>query len=312
MNILVLGGAGYIGSVVVKQLVPFHTVVVYDNLSKGVRELVDSKATFIEGDILDKNKLEEVFSTNNFDAVMHFAAFKDAGESMREPSMYAENIKGTINVLSLMDKFDVKKIIFSSSAAVYGEPQQEVITEEHPTKPVNFYGFTKLEGERLLEWYRSLKGIEYVSLRYFNVAGDGGLDYIDLEGRNIFPVISRVLSGKEEVLNIFGEDYDTKDGTCIRDYIHVSDLASAHIKALDLNDSQIINLGSGKGFSVMDLVYMFEKVSGKKINYKVVSRRYGDTSCVITSFDKAKKVLGWEPVHSLEDMVKSTWEVYNK
>lgn len=313
MNILVFGGAGYIGSVVVKQLVSFgHNVVVFDNLSKGRRDLVDLKAKFILGDILNSENLEEAFSANDFDAVMHFAAFKDAGESMRDPSKYVDNVKGTINILSVMDTFDVKKIVFSSSAAVYGNPQEDIITEEHPTIPLNFYGFTKLEGERLLEWYRNLRGIEYVSLRYFNVAGDGGLGYVDPDAKNIFPIIGEVINGKRDKLSIFGGDYDTQDGTCIRDYIHVSDLAAAHIKALELGGSDIINLGSGTGQSVLELVTAFKEISGVDIAYQIVGRREGDPAMLVASYQKAQEVLDWKPKHSLNDMVKSTLDVYNK
>ena len=313
MKILVIGGAGYIGSVVCRDLVELnHEVVVFDNLSKGLEELVDSQAIFYYGDILNKEELEEVFLDYDFDAVMHFAALKDAGESMREPSKYLNNIKGTINILEVMDKFEVKKMVFSSSAAVYGDYSDRIISEDDEPNPMNFYGFTKLEIEKILEWYRKLKDFTYVSLRYFNVAGDGGLGYVDPEAKNIFPIIGEVISGKRQYLEVFGDDYDTRDGTCIRDYIHVVDLAEAHIKALEVIDSRIFNLGSGEGQSVMELINEFSRVSQKEIPYKIVEKREGDPKYLVASYKKAKEILGWEPKRGLKEMVESTLEVYNK
>ncbi len=312
MRILVTGGAGYIGSVVVKDLIEKgHEVTVIDNLEKGKKELVDKRATFINGDILYLSFLRRVF-TNGFDVVMHFAAYKDAGESMVEPEKYVDNIKGTINLLKCMVEFGVKKIIFSSSAAVYGIPQEKVIEESHPTNPINFYGFTKLESERIIKWFADLKGIRYVLLRYFNVAGDGGLDYVDPDARNIFPVIAEMLTGKRELLKIFGNDYETWDGTCVRDYIHVSDLSEAHILSLELESSEVINLGTGKGYSVLDLVREFEKVAGKKLNYVFSDRRAGDPPYLVASYDKARRLLGWAPRRGLREMVESTLKAYMK
>ncbi len=311
VNVLVIGGAGYIGSVVSNKLVGDHDVSVIDNLSKGVKSLLPGEVSFYEGDILDVEFLRKVFSKKNFDVVMHFAALKDAGESMRDLAKYSQNIIGTINILNVMVEFGVKKIVFSSSAAVYGEPGQKVISEDHLVNPVNFYGFTKLESERLIKWYHKQKGIDFVVLRYFNVAGDS-LGYIDPFASNIFPIICEVLSGKRKSLEVFGDDYDTRDGTCIRDYIHVSDLADAHIKALSVKDSCVVNLGSSKGYSVLELIKVFEKVSGKKISFEVVGRRHGDPASLIASNKKAEKVLGWVPVHDLESMAGSTWDAYKK
>ncbi len=232
MTILVTGGAGYIGSVAVKKLIERgFNVLVIDNLSKGKRELVDKEADFLKGDILDKSFLEEVFSKSKIEKIIHFAALKSAGESMNSPETYSQNIIGTINILNKMVEHKVKDIIFSSSAAVYGEPKREIIEEDHSTNPINFYGFTKLESERIIDWYAKLKDISYISLRYFNVAGDGGLNYIDPNAENIFPIIGEVISQKREKLQVFGNDYKTKDGSCIRDYIHVEDIVDAHMGA---------------------------------------------------------------------------------
>lgn len=311
-NILVTGGAGYIGSVVVHQLKKAgFKVFVIDNLSKGLKSLIDGIPLF-EGDLTNKEFLDSVFSKNNFDAVIHFASYKDAGESMVETEKYSDNITGMINLLNVMVKYDVKKIVFSSSAAVYGEPKSSIITEEHEKNPINFYGFTKLEGERLLKWFHDLKNIDVTALRYFNVAGDSGLNYLDPDARNIFPIICEVLSQKREKLKIFGDDYKTKDGTCIRDYIHVSDLADAHIKALNLKGEHYINLGSSKGYSVLELVNLFKETSKKDLPYEIVSRRQGDPAILVASNNLAKELLNWEPKHDLKDMVQSTWCAYEK
>ncbi len=307
MKILVTGGAGYIGSAAVKELFSLgHSVVVVDNLSKGLRELVGVEARFYEGDLVDYSFLQGVFLENRFDAVMHFASYKAAGESMTEVSKYSDNITGLINLLDCMVEFGVKKIVFSSSAAVYGNPEYVPIDEKHSLKPINYYGFTKLEGERILEWYSKLKGITFVALRYFNVAGDCGLKYIDPCAQNIFPIIMEVLAGKRSGLEIFGGDYDTPDGTCIRDYIDINDLIRGHVLALEVDKSAVINLGSSEGSSVLELVKAFEEVSGQKINYSIGKRREGDPAKLVASFDKAQKVLGWKPQNDLKEMVRSS------
>ena len=312
-KVLVVGGAGYIGSVVVKKLCDNNLeAVVLDNLSRGRENLVDKRAKFVKGDILDSDFLDSHFSQNKYDVVMHFAAAKDAGESMVNLQPYTNNIIGTSNLLKVMDKYGVKKIIFSSSAAVYGEPQSEIIDENHPTDPINYYGFSKLECERIFKWYKSQRDIDYVSLRYFNVAGDGGLDYIDPNAKNIFPIIAEVISGKRDKLEVFGNDYRTRDGSCIRDYIHVDDLAQAHIDALNVNGSEIINLGTSNGVSVLELIREFELVSGKNVNYSIGPRREGDSAILLASSKKAKDLLGWEAKKGLEDMVLSTWKVYDR
>ncbi len=311
-TILVTGGAGYIGSVTVFKLVSMgYKVIVIDNLKKGKKELVDQRAQFIEGDILDKKLLQEVFSEHKIDKVIHFAALKSARESMYDLANYSQNITGTINILNKMVESNVKDIIFSSSAAVYGEPRDDIIEETHPTNPVNFYGFTKLEAERIIEWYVKLKNISCISLRYFNVAGDGGLNYIDPHAENIFPIIGEVISKKREMLEVYGDDYQTSDGSCIRDYIHVEDVASAHIKALNLSGSHVINLGTSKGVSVLELINAFKEVIKEEIPYKITSRRTGDPAKLIASNKKAKELLGWIPEKTVKDMVESTLNAYN-
>ncbi|MCA9496427.1 MAG: UDP-glucose 4-epimerase GalE [Nanoarchaeota archaeon] len=312
-NILVAGGAGYIGSICVKRLVEEgYGVFVVDNLSKGKKDLVDSKAELFVGDINNYDFLNDVFSKVKFDAVIHFAALKDAGESMFEPVKYSDNAISTINILKAMTQFGVKKIIFSSSAAVYGESEKDVISEEDECNPVNFYGFTKLEGERFMEWYRKLGKLDYVALRYFNVAGDGGLNYIDPNAKNIFPIIGEAVAGIRDKVSVFGDDYDTRDGTCIRDYIHVVDLVEAHLLALELEGSHKINLGTSNGYTVKELIDAFSKVSGIQVPYEVVGRRKGDPACLLASCTKAKELMGWEAKLGLDEMVRSTVDAYKK
>ncbi len=313
IKILVTGGAGYIGSVTTKKLLDAgYSVTVIDNLYKGKIELVDKRAVFYKLDITDFPALEKKFKGKTFDAVIHFAGLKDVGESMIRPDLYQDNnIIGTIHMIQLASKIEAKQFIFSSSAAVYSAPKSSLIDEQYPTVPASFYGYTKLASEGFLEWMRKLNHIDYVALRYFNVAGDGGLNYVDPKAKNIFNVIGEVLFRRQKILEIFGDDYDTKDGTGVRDYIHISDLVDAHIKALHVKGSHIINLGSEKGYSVMEIIREFEKVSGKKVPNKIIKRRPGDVAKIIASSAKAKKVLKWTAKLGLEDMVKSTWVAYN-
>jgi UDP-glucose 4-epimerase len=311
MNILVTGGAGYIGSVAVRELIKAgHKVIVVDNLSKGNKRLVDKKADFYQGDLINPVFLEGVFSQHSFDAVIHFAGYKAAGESMYKPELYSENILGSINLLNCMLKHKVKKIIFSSSAAVYGNPEYAPVDENHPTRPINYYGFTKLKVEEIISWYANLKGLIGINLRYFNVAGDGGLNYVDPHAQNIFPLIMEVLSGKRKELTVFGNDYETKDGTGVRDYIDVNDLVRAHLLALKLDRSETINLGTSKGVSVKDLITWTEEVTGKKVNWKFGPRREGDPAILTASNHKAKKILGWEPQVNTKEMIRSTFQAY--
>jgi UDP-glucose 4-epimerase len=308
----VTGGAGYIGSAAVKALIKEgYDVIVVDNLSKGLKRLVDKKARFYEVDLTDKGKLGNVFE-NKIDLVMHFAAYKAVEESMKKPEKYADNIIGTINLLSLMAKHQVKNIIYSSTAAVYGEPEHNPIDENHSTIPVNFYGFTKLESEKIIQWYSKVHDINYVILRYFNVAGDAGLNYTDPEAMNVIPILMEAVMGKRKKFLIFGKDYNTRDKTCIRDYIDIRDLIKAHLRALELKENAIINLGTSNGVSVKELVEAAIKITGKKISIEYGERRPGDPPELFASNEKAKKLLDWSPEKNIEDMIKSTYDAYKK
>jgi len=312
MNILVTGGAGYIGSAAVKALVEKgYNVIVVDNLSKGSFRLVDKKAVFYKLDLVDKKALEKVFSENKINSVMHFAANKSVEESMENAPKYSDNITGTINLLDVMVKFNVKKIIYSSSAAVYGIPKEPIVDENSATNPINYYGYTKLASENIIKWYSKIHNLGYIILRYFNVAGDAGLHYIDPNARNIFPIIMEVLSGRRDKLVIFGNDYSTADGTCVRDYIDINDLVRAHILALDVTTNEIINLGTSKGVSVKQLVDAVIEVTGKKFKFEYGKRRKGDPEKLVASNEKARKVLGWQTSRNIKDMIKSMLEAYS-
>lgn len=319
MKLLVIGGAGYIGAHVVKDLLQAgHEVVVFDNLSSGLRENLFSQAQFIEGDISSSETLVQAME-NGIDAVFHFAAFKAAGESMQNPGKYAvNNISGTINILNAMSEADVKQIVFSSSAAVYGTPQYFPLDEKHPLKPDNFYGFTKLEIERLLDWYERLKGFRYAALRYFNAAGydvAGEVAGLEQNPANLLPIIMETACGMREKVVIFGNDYNTPDGTCIRDYIHVNDLAKSHLQALSYlakNKTSItVNLGTGRGYSVKEVYQKACKVAGKQIPMEEGPRRPGDPAKIVAASEQAKVLLGFEAEHSdLNTLIDSMWRVY--
>lgn len=320
MHILVIGGAGYIGSHVVKSLLQEkHQISVYDNFSTGQPINLFPQTHLIEGDILDYPRLLEAMK-NNIDAVIHLAAKKAVGESMENPEKYAlNNISGTINILNAMSVCGVKKIVFSSSAAVYGAPEYLPVDENHPTDPMSFYGFSKLDIEKYLHWYELLKGIKFIALRYFNAVGydeDGDIRGLEKNPQNLLPLVMESVLGQREKLKIFGNDYDTRDGTCIRDYIHVSDLAAAHALAINyLNHekkSQILNLGTEKGISVLEMVKKTEEVTNRKVPFEFAPRRDGDPAIVLASAKKAFEVLGWKAVHSsLDNIIDSTWKVYN-
>ena len=296
MKILVTGGAGYIGSAAVKKLIEEgHDIVVIDNLSKGQKRLIDVQAEFQEGDLMDINFLESVFSRYQFDSVIHFAGYKSVGESMTELSKYSQNIICTINLLDCMVKFGVQKIIFSSSSAVYGDPEYIPIDENHPLNSTNYYGFTKLKCEEIILWYSQLKGIVGICLRYFNVFGDAGCGYNQEGAEDIYSIIKGVIEEKRKKLVVFGNDYETRDGTCVRDYININDLVRAHILALKVNKSDIINLGTGKGITILELIKKVEKETGRKISWEYGSRREGDIVNSVASYEKAKKILGWIP-----------------
>lgn len=320
MNVMVFGGAGYIGSHVVKALLKAgHAVTVFDNFSSGREENLFCDAVFIKGDILNQFEIADAFQTAEFDAAVHLAAFKAAGESMVKPEKYSvNNITGTINILNAMCDADVDKLVFSSSAAVFGEPERLPIDEDHPKNPENYYGFTKLEIERFLSWYDKLKGLKYAALRYFNAAGydvEGEIRGLERNPANLLPVIMEAAAGMRTKLQIFGDDYDTPDGTGVRDYVHVSDLAAAHLEALDYisskNESLTVNLGSENGLSVLELLEEARRVSGQEIPAEIVGRRAGDPAKLVASSALAKEKLGWSAEYSdCETLVKTSWEVY--
>lgn len=316
MKVLVVGGAGYIGSHVAKALMQSgHMVTVFDNLSSGQKINLFSQNVFVEGDILDYKALCQAMKGH--DAVVHLAAKKAVGESMENPMLYSvNNISGSINILNAMVETGAKYLVFSSSAAVYGMPDKSLIDENTPLNPINYYGFTKLEIEKFMQWYDQLKNIKFVALRYFNAVGydaDGDIRGKEINSQNLLPIIMEVLSGKRSELKIFGNDYPTPDGTCIRDYIHVSDLASAHVLALEKlaqgMSSQSLNLGTGKGTSVKEMVEAVEKVSGRKVPVVYAPRRAGDPAILIASADKARSLLGWKPAYT--DICKIVQTVYN-
>lgn len=319
--ILIVGGAGYIGSHVNEMLYrQGYQTIVLDNLSHGNREAV-AHGTFIQGDLEDTRLLDEIFSTYKIDAVMHFAALKDVGESVKEPLRYYENnVANTLNLLSMMVKHRVNRMIFSSSAAIFGNPQEIPVSEEHPCHPINPYGKTKLMVEKILEDFDHAYGIRYSSLRYFNAAGgdpQGQIKNYQLTDSNLIPIILRnILKGNPSV-TIFGTNYATPDGTCIRDYIHIEDLGTAHIAALENllkgSSSSCYNLGNGNGFSVREVIAAAEKVTGIKIHVYEGARRPGDPAVLIASSDKAKQELHWNPQYSsLETIIQHAWEALQR
>ena len=319
MKVLVIGGAGYIGSHVVKEMMKAgHEVTVFDNLSSGLRCNLFPKNGFIYGNILIERDLEQAFA-RGFDAFVHLAAFKAAGESMILPEKYSvNNITGTINIMNAAVKYGCKKMIFSSSAAVFGAPEYLPIDEDHPKNPENYYGFTKLEIERFMSWYDKLKGMRFAALRYFNAAGydpEGEIRGLEQNPANLLPRVMEVAAGMKDEMKVFGTDYDTRDGTCIRDYVHVTDLARAHVMALDYitkNDKSLtVNLGTEKGTTVKEIIDAARKITGKTIPSQDVERRPGDPACLYATSKRAKELLGWEPKYSdVDTLVKTTWEVY--
>lgn len=320
MKILIVGGAGYIGSHVAREFLDQgHAVTVFDNLSSGMRENLFPEAGFIQGDILDYESLLKAMRGR--DAIIHLAAFKAAGESMLKPEKYSlNNLSGAVNIVNAACEAGVKRLVFSSSAATYGEPAYIPIDEKHPTSPENYYGFTKLEIERILDWYDRLKGLRYAALRYFNAAGydsKGRIKGLERNPANLIPIIMETACGIRKELEVFGDDYDTRDGTCIRDYVHVSDLARGHVAALkwiDENDkSLVVNLGSETGFSVLEILDMARQVTGRPIPSRISARRPGDPAALVASSSLAHEVLGWEARESgAESLVKTTWEAYRR
>jgi len=321
MRILVIGGAGYIGSHVARAFLDRgYSVTVFDNFQTGLRENLFDEAVFMHGDIMRPEQLRAVMA-GGFDGCVHLAALKAAGQSMLKPELYAEaNIAGTINILSQASAAGITRVIFSSSAAVYGTPQYLPIDEDHPKEPENFYGFTKLEIERLLDWYDRLKGTRYAAIRYFNAAGydvRGRIKGLELNPENLLPIVMETAAGIRPALSIFGDDYPTRDGSCIRDYVHVSDLAEAHVTAFEYilhqDQSITVNLGSQTGVSVFEMIEHARAITGRSVSAEVTGRRAGDPSELVASSAKARKLLGWVPKYSdVDTLIGSTWKMYEK
>ncbi len=323
MRILVTGGAGFIGSIVAAQLLEagHEAVIVYDDLSKGSRNAVPQSSELVVGNVGDRAALDAIFQKHKFDAVMHFAAFIEAGESMELPERYFRN--NTLNTLVLLESMlahRVNRLIFSSTAALYGNPARTPILETDPLCPANPYGESKLLVERMLEWFHRIHGLSYACLRYFNAAGaTAERGEMHQPETHLIPIVLQVASGAREQIAIFGTDYETPDGTCVRDYIHVSDLGRAHVLALSVLGEEkmprqlIYNLGSGRGFSVREVIDVARKVTGHAIPALETERRPGDPAILIASSEKIRRELGWTPEFpQLETMVRSAWKWYER
>lgn len=313
MHVLVVGGAGYIGSITAEQLLAAgERVTIFDNLSTGHREAVPEGATLVVGDLADAAALDRLFGQGGFDAVLHFAAKSIVPHSMEDPGSYFfNNVSCVIGLLNAMQAHAVRKFVFSSSAAVYGEPDTVPITEDAPLRPNNPYGTSKAVVEQLLRWYGSQRGLRYAALRYFNAAGasvSSGEDH--RPETHLLPLALQTAAGQRGPLTIFGEDYPTSDGTAVRDYIHVLDLADAHIRALRYLDKECVvcNLGNGVGYSVRQIVDTVRQVTGVALPVVVGQRRAGDAPITIAQADRAGRLLGWQPTRGLDEMVESAWK----
>ncbi len=319
MKVLVTGGAGYIGSVVSSELVRAgHEVTVYDNLSRGHREAVSTRARLVVADLADVAMLQKVITESGIEAVMHFAASIEAGESMKVPEQFfRNNTANTLGLLETLLRSGIKKFVFSSTAALYGEPEKVPISESDPLRPTNAYGESKLLVERMLDWLNRIHGLRYASLRYFNAAGaTDTLGEAHNPETHLIPLILQVAAGKRKSISIFGTDYATVDGTCVRDYIHVLDLAQAHIlalQALDSRDKLVYNLGNGCGFSVRQVVDAARLVTGHSIPVIESPRRPGDPAVLIASSEKIRSELGWKPVYpDPETIISTAWNWYRR
>ncbi len=316
MNILVTGGAGYIGSHFVRKLlVNNHQVIVLDNLSRGHAESIPSEAIFIKQDILDFNGLNKNLQNLEIDVIVHFAAFAYVGESVENPSLYyTNNVAGSLNLIKAAIQNNIKKFVFSSTCSVYGNPETIPISEDEPTKPINPYAHTKLMIEQILNDFDKAYNLKYVALRYFNAAGastDGKIGESHYPEPHLIPLVIKTLLGEREKIFIYGDDYETPDGTCIRDYIHVNDLADAHLKAIQFLDggkSGVFNLGTGRGYSVKEIIETAEKIAGVKINAEITKRRPGDPAVLVANNKKAADILGWNPKFNLEDIILTAYK----
>ena len=318
MSVLVLGGAGYIGSHTVDRLVDQgQDVVVVDSLVTGHRAAINDKAKFYQGDLADQDFMRKVFAENpEIDAVIHFAAYSLVAESIKKPLKYFDNnTAGMVKLLEVMNEFDIKNIVFSSTAATYGIPEKMPIMESDPQDPINPYGESKLMMEKIMRWADEAYGTKFVALRYFNVAGakpDGSIGEDHGPETHLIPIVLQVAQGKRDKLQIFGDDYNTPDGTNVRDYVHPFDLADAHILAVDYlrkgNESNAFNLGSSTGFSNLEIVEAARKVTGKEIPAEIAPRRGGDPDSLIASSDKAREILGWKPqFDNIERIIETAW-----
>lgn len=318
MSVLVLGGAGYIGSHTVRELIKAgRDVVVIDNLQTGHIKAVHGRARFYKGDIRDRGFLESVLGSEDIDSAIHFAACSLVAESMTDPlKYYSNNLCGTLTLLEALVAHKIDKVVFSSSAAVYGEPKDTPITEDAAAEPTNTYGETKLSMEKMFKWVGEAHGLRFVSLRYFNACGadpEGDIGEAHAPETHLIPLILQVPAGKRGHISVFGNDYPTKDGTCIRDYIHVTDLSKAHILALEYMEnggaSEIFNLGNGVGFSVREVIDCARRVTGHEIPEKEEARRPGDPAALVASSEKIKRVLGWKPEYcGLDTIIKTAWK----
>ncbi len=320
-QILVVGGAGYIGTHMVKDLLRAgYSVVILDNLAKGHRELIPG-GVFVEGDLGDSALLDRLFTAHDISAVMHFAAFSLVGESVQEPlAYYRNNVARTVELLDAMRRHDITRFIFSSTAAVYGEPVTTPIKEDHPQQPTNPYGAGKLAVERMLADCAAAYGLRYIALRYFNAAGadaEGGLGERHEPESHLIPLVLQTATGERDAIQIYGEDYPTPDGTCLRDYVHVSDLAQAHLLALESllgeGANAIYNLGNSKGYSVREVIDIARRITGRPITTRSAARRPGDPAVLVADSSKIRKALGWQPRYEqLEAIIASAWDWHQR
>ncbi|MFH0736020.1 MAG: UDP-glucose 4-epimerase GalE [bacterium] len=317
MKILVTGGAGYIGSHLVKMLKELKKdILVADNLSRGHIEAIPNAVDFVNVDLKNYNDVEKIFENHTINSIIHFAAFAYVGESVENPQLYYENnVLGSINLLKAANKFGIKKIVFSSTCSLYGNPIKTPISELEPTKPINPYAYTKQFIEKILADFDTAYNMKYVALRYFNAAGadfSGEIGESHFPEPHLIPLVLFTALKKRNKISVFGDDYNTPDGTCVRDYIHINDLADAHIKALNYleagNNSSIINLGTGIGYSVKEIINMAKEITGFEIPFEIVERRAGDPDILVADNKKALEVLGWKNKYNLEDIIKSAYK----